>query len=48
MRLRHAVKGLVRIHAGFAIVRINSLGKVYPSKTSVDVLEVLRRRLGKG
>ncbi|WP_167893805.1 hypothetical protein [Thermococcus sp. M36] len=47
MDLRRAVKGLVRAHAGFAIVRVNSLGKVYPEKTSVDVLEVLRRRLGK-
>ncbi|WP_258083851.1 hypothetical protein [Thermococcus thermotolerans] len=47
MNLRRAVKGLLRINAGFAIVRVNSLGKVYPRKTSVDVLELRRRKLMK-
>ena len=46
LNLRRIVGGLVRVHGGFAIVRINSLGKVYPAKTNVNVLELLRRRLG--
>ncbi|SEV81997.1 hypothetical protein [Thermococcus thioreducens] len=47
MNLGRAVKALLRINSGFAIVRINSLGKVYPGKTSVDVLELFRRKLRK-
>ncbi len=47
MDLKRAVKGLLRINAGFAIVRVNSLGKIYPKKTSVDVLELRRRKLRK-
>jgi len=45
MNLGRAVRGLLRIHAGFAIVRINSLGQVYPGKTSFDVLEAVSRKL---
>ena len=47
MNLRRAVKGLLRINAGFSIIRVNSFGKIYPRKTSVDVLELRRRKLRK-
>lgn len=42
------VKGFLRVHAGFAVVRINSFGKAYPRGASADVIELLRRRLRKG
>ncbi|CAD5244814.1 hypothetical protein [Thermococcus camini] len=47
MSLGRVVKGFLRVHAGFAVVRVNSLGKVYPRGTSVEVLELLHRRFGK-
>jgi len=47
MNLRRIVGGLVRVHVGFALVRVNSLGKVYPAKTNVNVFELLHRRLKK-
>ena len=33
------LKGLVRVHAGFSIVRVNSLGLRYPKKTNADLLD---------
>ncbi|WP_167904533.1 hypothetical protein [Thermococcus sp. JdF3] len=40
---RNLLKGTVRIHAGFALIRINSLGLAYPRRTNANITERLRR-----
>ncbi|WP_157721562.1 hypothetical protein [Thermococcus pacificus] len=45
MRWEHLIRGLVRIHAGFSVVRINSLGIRYPKNTRVDLLDVAIKKV---
>jgi len=37
------LKGIFRIHTGFALVRIWSLNKTYPRKTNIHLFDVLRK-----
>ena len=37
------LKGLFRINAGIALVRIWSLDKVYPRKTNVHLFDAIRK-----
>ncbi|WP_157868109.1 hypothetical protein [Pyrococcus abyssi] len=50
MKWKRLLKGLIRIHAGFSIIRINSLGIRYPKGTDVDLLNTaatkIKRKLG--
>ncbi|WP_297092527.1 hypothetical protein [Thermococcus sp.] len=48
MRWGRLFRGLVRVHIGFSIVRINSLGIRYPKKTSGDLLDTAITKLKKG
>ncbi len=47
MSVRRAIRGLVRIHAGFAVVRIRSLGITWPKKWDVDLLEKFVKKTGR-
>ncbi len=44
-KLKRILRGTVRIHAGFAVVRIHSLGRVWPKKMDVDPIESAEKRL---
>ena len=44
-KLKRILRGAVRVHAGFAVVRIRSLGRVWPKKMDVDLIESAERRL---
>lgn len=46
-KLRRILRGTVRIHAGLAVVRSRSLGKVWPKKMDVDILDSAEKRLRK-
>lgn len=46
MSARRVIRGLVRIHAGFAFVRVRSLGITWPRKGDVDLLDRFLKKTG--
>ncbi|WP_157722390.1 hypothetical protein [Thermococcus gorgonarius] len=46
MSMQKLIRGLVRVHAGFAVVRIRSLGITWPKKWNVDLLEKFMKKTG--
>lgn len=46
--IKRVLKGIVRINAGFAVVRIRSLGIVWPKKTDVDLTERMIKKFRRG
>ncbi|WP_157727183.1 hypothetical protein [Thermococcus profundus] len=45
--IKRVLRGILRINAGFAVVRIRSLGIVWPKKTDVDLIETMERKFGR-
>ncbi len=44
---RNLLKGIVRVNFGFALMRCNSLGVVWPEKTSIHLGEWIYKKLRK-
>ncbi|WP_167889592.1 hypothetical protein [Thermococcus sp. 18S1] len=41
---RNLPRGIIRVHAGFAVIRVNSLGIIYPKRTNANIAKRLRRK----